>query len=172
MPKRIAVLVSQHYTDAEYMYPVEAFRAARHSICNIEIDAAKVVYGSAHHSSTTIDRSIYDIAVDDFDALFIPGGESAHVLAQNAQVLAFIRAFNQAQKTILSICDASLLLSAADILSDRLITSIRPHAAQLQQAGGIYYDAELVNDNNQIISSRHLDDLPVFVHECLTVLKT
>ena len=171
MPKRIAVLVSDHYIDREYAAPVEAFRAAQHQVTTLEIEAAKIVYGCEHLSSTKIDQSILDVAIDDFDVLFIPGGESPHFLAQNPEVLAFIRAFHSAKKTIMSISDASLLLSAADILSNRLITSVRSHAAQLEQAGGIYYDAELVNDNNQIISSRKVEDLPVFIHECLTVLR-
>lgn len=171
MPKRIAVLVTDHYTDYEYSAPIQAFRDASHQITHIDVEAAKIVHGRHHQSSTTIDQSIYDIHVDDFDALFIPGGESAQILAKNHDVLEFVWAFNQAHKTILSICDASLLLSAADVLANRLITSIRAHATQLEQAGGIYYDAELVNDNNQIISSRQSDDLPVFIHECLNVLE-
>ena len=172
MPKRIAVLVTDQYTDYEYATPVAAFLAAHHSITTIDMQADKVVYGSNQQSSTTINHSIDDVFIEDFDALFIPGGESAQRLAQHTKVLDFVRSFNEAKKAILSISDASLLLGAADILSNRLITSIRPHAEQLTQAGGIYYDAELVNDNNQLISSRRTEDLPVFIDECLYVLRS
>ncbi len=36
MPKRIAVLVTHDFEDMEYVEPVEAFRAASHSVINIE----------------------------------------------------------------------------------------------------------------------------------------
>lgn len=172
MSKRIAVLIDHDYVDVEYAQPVEAFRAAKHSICHIAAESGTVVYGKFRTSCTTIDQSIDSISVDDFDALFIPGGDSALKLADHAMVLKFIQQFDQAKKSIFSLCDASLLLGEADILKDRIITSIRSHATCLIQAGGIYYDAELVNDNNQLISSRMPADLPVFIHECLHVLRT
>ena len=45
MHKRIAVLVTYDFEDVEYIEPVEAFRAARHSIINIEEQVGKIVYG-------------------------------------------------------------------------------------------------------------------------------
>lgn len=171
MPKRIAVLVSNNFEDQEYYEPVAAMLAAKHSICNIELSAGKVVYGLHGCSAVTIDRGIDQISIDDFDALLIPGGESAISLSHDIRVLQFIQAFNQAKKTIFSLCDASLLLCEADVLKDRIITSIRAHASRVQNAGGTYYDVELVNDNNQLISSRLPNDLPMFIHECLNVLK-
>ena len=41
MHKKIAVLVTYDFEDAEYAEPVEAFRAARHSIINLESQAGK-----------------------------------------------------------------------------------------------------------------------------------
>ncbi|ATO20071.1 peptidase [Acinetobacter sp. LoGeW2-3] len=172
MPKRIAVLVTHNFDDQEYFEPVEAFRAASHSICNIDHEAGTVIYGREHTASVTIDESVDQICVDDFDALLIPGGESPLSFTSDAVVLKLIQEFNAANKTIFSICDGSLLLGAADVLKDRIITSIRDHAHWLQDAGGRYYDVELVNDNNQLISSRAPDDLPVFIDECLEVLRS
>ena len=170
MPKRIAVLVTNNFEDQEYLEPVAALLAAQHSICNIELNAGKVVYGLHGCSAVTIDRGIEQISIDDFDALLIPGGESAVSLSHDLRILQFIQAFNQARKTIFSLCDASLLLCEADVLKNRIITSIRAHASRVQHAGGTYYDAELVNHNNQLISARLPHDLPVFIHECLDVL--
>lgn len=45
MPKRIAVLVTHDFEDMEYVEPVEAFRAASHSVVNIENKAGNIVYG-------------------------------------------------------------------------------------------------------------------------------
>ncbi|KGT48433.1 MULTISPECIES: DJ-1/PfpI family protein [Acinetobacter] len=172
MPKRIAVLVTHNFDDEEYFEPVEAFRAARHSVCNIEHEAGKVIYGKQCKAAVTIDQSIDHISVNDFDALLIPGGESPLTFSSDLKVIQLIQEFNAAKKSIFSICDGSLLLGAADILKDRIITSIRDHAPWLQNAGGRYYDAEVANDNNQLISARAPDDLPVFIFECLEVLRS
>ena len=172
MPKRIAVLITNNFEDQEYLEPVAALLAAHHSVCNIELNAGKVVYGLHGCSAVTIDRGIEQISIDAFDALLIPGGESAVSLSTDVRVLQFIHAFNQAKKAIFSLCDASLLLCEADVLKNRIITSIRAHASRVQHAGGTYYDVELVNDNNQLISSRLPNDLPIFIHECLNVLKS
>lgn len=171
MPKKIAVLLTHNFEDQEYYEPVAALLAAQHRIYHIELDAGKVVYGLHGCYAVTIDYGIEQISIDDFDALLIPGGESAVSLSHDLRILQFIQAFNQARKTIFSLCDASLLLCEADVLKNRIITSIRAHASRVQHAGGTYYDVELVNDNNQLISSRLPHDLPVFIHECLDVLK-
>lgn len=172
MPKRIAVLVSSNYQDHEYSQPVEAFRAARHSICNIEHTAGKVVHGVEYRSTVTIDCNIENVTIDDFDALLIPGGESPLSFSNDSATLKFIHDFNSANKTIFSLDDASLLLGAADVLNDRMITSDRTHHEQLKNMGAKYYDAELVNDNNQLISSRAPADLNIFIHECLEALRS
>ena len=171
MAKRIAVLVADHYDDLEYSQPVAAFLAAKHQVSNIAPQAGVIVHGNQRHSSAQIHHSITDISIDDFDALFIPGGKSALTLANHPQVISFIQAFNHAKKSIFSICDGALLLNAANILQDRIITSLRQYATCFEKAGAIYYDAEIVNDNNQLISSRKNEDLPVFIHECLNVLR-
>ena len=74
MHKKIAVLVTYDFEDAEYAEPVEAFRAARHSIINLESQAGKIIYGKKRKAFVTIDQSIDDASVHDFDALLIPGG--------------------------------------------------------------------------------------------------
>jgi len=73
MPKRIAVLITNNFEDQEYLEPVAALLAAHHSVCNIELNAGKVVYGLHGCSAVTIDRGIEQISIDDFDALLIPG---------------------------------------------------------------------------------------------------
>ena len=74
MHKKIAVLVTYDFEDAEYAEPVEAFRAARHSIINHDSQAGKIIYGKKRQAFVTIDESIDDASVHDFDALLIPGG--------------------------------------------------------------------------------------------------
>ena len=50
------------------------------------------------------------------------------------------------------------------------MTSIQPIIDDLVNAGAVYYDQPVVNDNNLYISSRAPDDLPEFIRESLQVL--
>src|SRR5690606_37282467 len=98
MPKRIAVLVTHNFDDPEYFEPVNAFKAAQHSVCNIEHEVGKVIYGLQGTLAVTIDRSIDQINVHDFDALLIPGGESPLSFTSDKQVIKLIQDFNAAHK--------------------------------------------------------------------------
>lgn len=170
MSKRIAVLVTHDFEDVEYSEPVQAFRAARHSILNIENKAGNIVYGHKRKSAVTIDQSIDDVSVQDFDALLIPGGYSPERLRGDDRFVDFVRKFAHAEKPILSICHGPQLLISAKVVKGRLMTTIKTLAKDLINADAVYYDVGVVNDNNLYISSRSPDDLPAFIEESLMVL--
>jgi len=170
LSKRIAVLITHDFEDVEYSEPVQAFRAARHSVLNIENRAGNIVYGKKRKSAVTIDQSIDDVSVHDFDALLIPGGHSPDRLCGDARFVNFIRKFSQAKKPIMSICHNPQLLISAKVVKGRLMTTLKTFATDLINAGAVYYDVEVVNDNNLYISSRSPDDLPAFIEESLMVL--
>ena len=170
MSKRIAVLVTHDFEDAEYSEPVQAFRAARHSVLNIETKAGNIIYSHKRKSAITIDQSIDDVTVHDFDALLIPGGYSPDRLRGDDRFVNFVRNFAHAEKPILSICYGPQLLITAKVVKGRLMTTIKTVAKDLINAGAVYYDVGVVNDNNLYISSRSPDDLPAFIEESLMVL--
>ncbi|TCB51450.1 type 1 glutamine amidotransferase [Acinetobacter sp. ANC 4779] len=170
MSKRIAVLVTHDFEDMEYSEPVQAFRAARHSVLNVENRAGNIVYGHKRKSAVTIDQSIDDVSVHDFDALLIPGGHSPDRLCGDARFVNFIRNFAHAKKPIMSICHNPQLLISAKVVKGRLMTTLKMFATDLINAGAVYYDVGVVNDNNLYISSRSHEDLPAFIEESLMVL--
>ena len=170
MPKRIAVLVTHDFEDSEYTEPVEAFRAARHCISNIEHQAGTVVYGKRRKSSVTIDQSIDHVSIHDFDALLIPGGYSPDRLRADDRYVEFVRDFAGAQKPIMCICHGPQLLINAKVVKGRRMTTVKPVIIDLLNAGAVYYDEPVVNDNNLYITSRAPDDLPEFIRVSLQVL--
>lgn len=170
MRKRIAVLVTHDFEDLEYTEPVEAFRAARHCISNIEHQAGNIIYGKNRKSSVTIDQSIDFASIHDFDALLIPGGNSPSLLRTDERFVDFVRRFAGAYKPIMCICHGPQLLINAQVVKGRRMTSIEPIITDLLNAGAVYYDQPVVNDNNLYISSRAPDDLPEFIRESLHVL--
>jgi protease I len=170
MSKRIAVLVTHDFEDLDYSESVQAFRAARHSISNIETKAGNIIYGKKRKSTVTIDWGIDDISIHDFDALLIPGGHSPKHLCNDHRFVNFVRNFAHAQKPIMSICDAPQLLISAEVLNGRLMTTIHSIVPDLIHAGAIYHDVAVMNDRNLYISSRSPEDLAAFIQESLLVL--
>lgn len=170
MHKRIAVLVTYDFEDVEYIEPVEAFRAARHSIINIEEQVGKIVYGMKRKSQITIDQSIDDASVHEFDALFIPGGFSPDKLALDDRFLYFVRHFADSQKPILTSCHGPLLLLEAGVVKGRHLANIQTLNEDLLEAGAVLSDLPVVNDCNLYITSRSTSDTPKFIDVCLQVL--
>ncbi len=170
MRKRIVVLVTHDFEDSEYAEPVEAFRAARHCISNIEHRAGNIVYGKNRTYAVTIDQSIDHVSIHDFDALLIPGGHSPSLLRSDERYVEFVRDFAGAYKPIMCICHGPQLLINAQVVKGRRMTSIEPIMIELQNAGAVYFDKPVVNDNNLYITSRAPADLPEFIREALHVL--
>ncbi|MCX5469215.1 DJ-1/PfpI/YhbO family deglycase/protease [Acinetobacter nematophilus] len=170
MNKKIAVLITHDFEDTEYHHPVEAFRAASHSVRNIEKSAGNIVYSQQRKSSVSIDLGIDDISVKDFDALMIPGGQSPYHLKKDPRFIDFLRSFANAQKPIFLCCYSPQLLIDAQIAIGRRLTSIDGLNKELKAAGAVIFDREVVNDNNLYISSRSTYELPIFINECLNVL--
>lgn len=59
---------------------------------------------------------------------------------------------------------------SAEVVNGRLIATIQRIAPDLIQAGAVYHDTDVVNDNNLFISSRSPEDLPAFIQKSLLVL--
>ncbi|ENV34080.1 DJ-1/PfpI family protein [Acinetobacter gerneri] len=171
MKKRVAVLVTHEFEDAEYSEPVEAFRAARNSVTNIEQRAGNIVYGKQRKISVSIDRSIDDASIHDFDALLIPGGDSPSSLKIDERFVYFVRHFANAQKPIFMCSHSPILLMQAGVILGRRITKMQHTFQDLEQAGAVLFDQEVMNDNNLYISSRSTLDLPYFIQETLKVLR-
>ncbi len=171
MNKRIAVLITHGFEDVEYHDPVEAFRAASHSVRNIEKTAGNIVYSQQRKSAVSIDHGIDEISVQDFDALMIPGGNSTYLLKQDVRFIDYLRSFANAQKPIFLSCYSPHLLIDAQIAIGRRLTSIETMIQELKNAGAVIFDRDVVNDNNLYISSRSTQELPIFIRECLSVLR-
>ena len=170
MNKRIAVLITHGFEDVEYHDPVEAFRAASHSVRNIEKTAGNIVYSQQRKSAVSIDHGIDEISVHDFDALMIPGGNSTYLLKQDVRFIDYLRSFANAQKPIFLSCYSPHLLIDAQIVIGRRLISIGTMIQELKNAGAVIFDRDVVNDNNLYISSRSTQELPIFIRECLSVL--
>lgn len=167
--KEIAVIIADLFEDSEYTRPVEAFQDAGHSITHIGLSEGAKVKGKKKQTPVTIDKTVADVVVDEFDALLIPGGYSPDKLRVDDNIVNFVREFVESGKPVFSICHAPQLLISADVIRGRTITGWKSIVQDIKNAGAKFVDEAVVEDQN-LISSRYPGDLDIFIKACLKKL--
>ncbi len=167
--KEIAVIIADLFEDSEYTRPVEAFQAAGHSVVNLGLSEGAKVKGKKNQTPVTIDQTVTNVVVDEFDALLIPGGYSPDKLRVDINVVDFVRQFVESGKPVFSIGHAPQLLISADVVSGRTITGWKSIVQDIKNAGATFLDEAVVEDGN-LICSRYPGDLDVFTDACLKKL--
>jgi protease I len=167
---KIAIIITDLFEDAEYSAPVDAFKDAGHEITRIGLKEGKKAKGKTRGLSVKIDKAVKQVAVDDFDALLIPGGYSPDKLRVDEDAVRFVKEFVQSGKPVFSICHAPQLLITAQVLKGRKITGYKSIIQDIKNARAEFVDQEVVEDGN-LISSRNPGDLPAFIRASLRKLR-
>ena len=108
-------------------------------------------------------------AVEDYDALLLPGGTvNPDKLRIDQAAVGFVRDFVDAGKPVAAICHGPWTLLEAGVVSGRTLTSFPSIRTDLRNAGATVVDQEVATDGN-LITSRSPDDLPAF---CDAIVKT
>lgn len=114
----------------------------------------------------TVDTTVHDTSVDDFDGLVLPGGvANPDILRTDRAAVDFCGGFFSAGKPVAVICHGPWTLVEADVVRDRAITSFPSLRTDIVNAGGHWDDKEVVvcdKGPNTLVSSRKPDDLPAF----------
>ena len=114
---------------------------------------------STFHVPIIVDRLIDEIVVDEYDALAIPGGFEEFGFYEEAydeRLLDLIRAFNEQNKIIATICVGALPLGKSGILNGRKATTYHLkdgyRQKQLEEFGVSVINERIVVDGNVITS--------------------
>jgi protein deglycase len=102
-----------------------------------------------------VDYVIDDIDVNDFDALAIPGGFEEYDFYRDAydeRFLNLIRAFDNKNKIIASICVAALIIGKSGVLLNRKATTYSSRQELLKKFSVNVINQPIVIDNNIITS--------------------
>jgi protease I len=166
---RIGVLIDNLFEDSEYGKPAAAYKKAKHEL--VLIGAKKgIVKGLKTGMKVKVEKTVTQVSVTDFDALFIPGGYSPDQLRSHDEVVAFVKQFGATGKPIFFICHGAQLLITADLLKGRKVTGWKSLIQDIKNAKAEYLDQEVVEDGN-FISSRYPADIPAFIKASLGKLK-
>jgi protease I len=110
-----------------------------------------------------VDVALEEAQVDDFDALYLPGGVgNPDLLRTNENAVQFVREFFESGKVIGSICHGPWTLVEAGVVHGRTITSWPSLQTDLRNAGAEWVDESVVADQG-LVTSRKPDDIPAFV---------
>jgi protease I len=163
--KRIAVLATDGYEQAELVKPVEGLRAEGATVEVISPKAGQI-QGYNHDKkgdAFPVDRALSDAKSGEYDALVLPGGVmNPDALRLEPKAIAFIRDFVQAGKPISAVCHGPWTLIDAGAVKGKTMTSWPSLKTDLTNAGAKWVDREVVVDG-QLVTSRNPDDLPAFV---------
>lgn len=165
----VAFVLAADYEDSEFRRPFEALQEHGHQVTVVGKSAGEKVQGKRGGDRATVEASAADVSADIFDALVVPGGYSPDRLRTDESVVAFVRAFFEADKPVAAICHGPSLLIEADVLHGRTLTSWPSVRRDVENAGGRWLDREVVRDGN-LTTSRRPGDLDAFCEALLEAL--
>jgi protease I len=169
---RSVILTANDFEDLEVFVPY--FRLLEQGIAvDVAAPETGVIHGE-HGYSLTVSKTIDDVDPDQYDLLVVPGGFPNGAPAtvrkiKKAQEIA--RSFFANNKPVAAICHGPWLLVSADVVKGRHLTSYWHDGVpeEIEAAGGIYENKEVVVDGN-LVTSRWPMDLPAFVREMIKLI--
>ncbi|MBF0595943.1 type 1 glutamine amidotransferase domain-containing protein [Faecalibacter rhinopitheci] len=172
--KRIAILTEDGFEEVELSSPKEALEneGANVDIVSPQPHKVRAKQGDEWSTDYTVNVSLQNASVDNYDALVIPGGViNPDKLRVNKDVLKFIKSFFEKGKTVASICHGPQVLINAEVVKDIKLTSVEAIKIDLINAGSKWEDSEVVYDKG-LITSRTPDDLPAFNEKLIDVISS
>lgn len=163
--KKVAVVATDYFEQAELTEPVEALRKAGAEV-EIISDKDDEIQGLNHvekGDKIKVDKSLDEANPDDYDGLVLPGGAvNADHLRTNQKARNFVvKIMDEQGKPTAVICHAPWVLVSAGLARGKKLTSYFTIADDMRNAGADWVDEACVVDGN-LITSRNPDDLPAF----------
>lgn len=97
------------------------------------------------------DKTIYDVNVNDFDAIVFVGGRGSAEYFNNPRALALAKDFNKTGKVVAAICIAPSILANAGILNGKKATSFPSERDNINAVG--IYTGKPVEQDGKIITA-------------------
>ncbi|GAA1849894.1 type 1 glutamine amidotransferase domain-containing protein [Microbacterium koreense] len=158
--KKIAFLLTDGFEDSELTSPWTAVVQSGASATLVSPAEGQVEGKNGHVQA--VDLASSGAVADDFDALVLPGGVvNADHLRLDEAAVAFTRDFFAHHKPVAVICHGGWILTDADVLQGRTVTSYPSLKTDLRNAGATWVDEEVVVDQG-LVTSRTPADLPAF----------
>ncbi len=163
--KKVAILAADGVEQVELERPREAVEqaGAETELLSLERGEIQAMNSDIEPADTfEVDRDVASAAVEDYDALLLPGGTvNPDKLRMDEQAVGFLQEFFSTGKPVGVICHGPASLVEADLVRGRTLTSWPSIRTDIRNAGGNVVDEEVVTDQG-LVSSRSPDDLDAF----------
>ena len=158
--KTVAFLATDGFEDSELTSPWQAVTEHGAQAVLVAPKSGTITGKKGHEAQ--VDESVSGADASRFDALVLPGGVvNGDHLRMDEDAVAFVRAFFEGHKPVGVICHGGWILTDADVLRGRTLTSYPSLRTDLRNAGATWVDEEVVVDAG-LVSSRTPADLPAF----------
>jgi len=158
--KKIAFLATNGFEDSELTSPWAAVTSEGAEAVLVSPEQGTITGKKGHEAK--VDLQVGEADAQDFDGLVLPGGVvNGDKLRMDEKAVALARAFFEQHKPVGVICHGGWILTDADVVRGRTLTSYPSLRTDLRNAGATWVDEEVVVDNG-LVSSRTPDDLPAF----------
>ena len=171
--KTVAILTENGFEEIELTNPREALEKAGAKVEIVSPQKDKVKAWDKDHWSIElqVDKALDEAKPDDYDALMLPGGVlNPDQLRLNKQAVEFAQQFLESGKPVAAICHGPQLLIETGLIEGRNMTSYPSLRTDLENAGVIWEDKEVVVDNG-LVTSRSPKDLEAFNKKMIEEIK-
>lgn len=162
----VAILAADGFEVSELVEPLDALMAAGADVGVIsapETSGAIRGQGRTDRKVVAVDGTVDAVSPDDFAALVLPGGkESVGLLRESAEAVSFVRKFLADGKPVAAICHGTCLIADAGAAWGKTLTSHPAIRGELEDAGAVWVDKEVVVEHN-LVTSRGPADLEAFI---------
>ena len=170
--KNVMILATDGFEQSELMKPKEMLEDAGHTVHVVSLESGSIKAWDKDDwgKSVSVDKTLGDANVGDYDALLLPGGQiNPDLLRVEDKAVSLVREFNDAGKPIAAICHAPWLLIEAGLVEGKTLTSYKSIRMDMKNAGANVVDQEVATDGN-IITSRNPDDIPAFTKALMEMM--
>ena len=165
---RALIVSSDRFEDSELSEPLQQLQAK-----GVAVDVAAPQQGpitGKHGHRASAGLALRAVRAEDYDLLLLPGGEAPASLRKVPEAVAIVRHFLETGKLVGAICHGPQLLVATGLMAGRSATCYRAVRQELEAAGAIYQDQEVVVDSN-LVTSRQPADIPAFMRAILRITR-
>ncbi len=115
-----------------------------------------------YHLRATI--AFRDVDPTKYAGMFVSGGRAPEYLRYDRDLLRITRHFFEAGKPVAVVCHGIEILTAADCIQGRTVTTVAKCAMDAQQGGATYVDRSVVVDGNLVSARTWNDNTPLMKH--------
>ncbi|MHA3786359.1 DJ-1/PfpI family protein [Mycoplasma sp. Z244C] len=149
MKLKLLVITEDKFNDIELTSTLSVLKAAD-VIETVTFYAPEIASATGQFGFAHIDDIKHEFNINDYNAIFIPGGRGCQTLRNNPTSLAVVKQFYEANKYIFAICDAPNVLMEAKILPPHIHYSSYPSEWSLPTRGANRSDEQTTCDGKII----------------------